>query len=371
MQQKQKHKKPCLYYILGIYFLIATICLLYYYREFYDKEEEEKKEKEINVFTPPYLKPCTSSVIYYNTRWFAGFGSHLNIQIALMEYAHKSGRSFFLVDDDWNYGRWFNYWSSSTYFSIPNSPSSTYFIYFNPNQLHQCALPNKDEIVELEKGLNLNEVPHFKTAVNWGIFDSYGMVVNPSWDDTLEKHEESFKLRSEIIKSLWKLHPDIQTRINNIRNELQLYNYIAIHIRRGDKISELASGEYTPLTSFYNSIEINKQQLNTSKIFVMSDDISIMKNLTEDRPDWEFVSVDGTFNNNVSFNQGIFNDQNMFDRQEDGISLVIQIELMRLADHVICTHSSNICRVISILRGWEDAYTNKHLESLDINWYPG
>ncbi|OQV23081.1 hypothetical protein BV898_03127 [Hypsibius exemplaris] len=47
--------------------------------------------------------------------------------------------------------------------------------------------------------------------------------------------------------------------------------------------------------------------------------------------------------------------------------LVISITLLSMAEHVICTFSSNVCRLAALLRG---DYSDKSMHSLDEKWHP-
>lgn len=341
----------------------------------YDTEFSWMNDFEIDTSLVPHIEQCKKSVVFYSANW-AGIGSLMNTQLNVMLWAHYNNRSFFLIDDGWNYGRWFNYWTSSSYAKVN---SSMYYLYYDQFHQHQCAPPNHS--VPLEKGMNAEDYPHVSVKIDWSllgdIFNS-NSVHEDKKKDGIYRYEELFKLKSEIVNSFWQLQPQLQAHANDRMSQLQLKNYIAIHIRRGDKIIELPDGHYTPITKFYDEIDKifnatdNHLLPNNTKILVLSDDYSIMKNLTSDR-DWNFVTVypeNSPFNTNVSYTQAMFNGFPEVVRQAHGLSFVTQMEFMRLADYVICTYSSNVCRLIAILRGWDNVVIKKRLVSLDMEWYP-
>jgi hypothetical protein len=337
----------------------------------------------IDTSLNPHLVQCERSILFYSANW-AGIGSLLNTQLSVMVWAHATNRSFFLIDDGWNYGRWFNYWTSNSYAKVN---SSMYYLYYDEQHQHECAPPDylheKTLATINENKLNMSDHPHFSTGVNWGtlnpIFRSNTLNYEDINNKGIHRYEKIFKLRSKIANSFWKLQPQLLTHVDRLSSLLQLDNYIAIHIRRGDKIIELPKGEYTALSVFYREIDrIFKSSNNTltpknSKILVLSDDYSIMKNITSAKKEWQFVTAypeDSPFSTNTSFTQAMFNGWPDKVRQAHGMAFVAQMELMRRANYVICTHSSNVCRLAAVLRGWQDVVIDNKLVSLDGEWYP-
>ncbi|CAO3639914.1 unnamed protein product [Cunninghamella blakesleeana] len=341
----------------------------------YSPEFSWMEDFEVNTSLTPHMEPCEKSVVFSSANW-AGIGSLLNTQLSVMLWAHYNNRSFFLIDNGWNYGRWFNYWSSNTYATVN---SSMYYLYYDEQHHHQCTAPK--HVVQLEKGMNADNYTDVGVRIEWNLLGDI-FKFNAGYEDQTKegiyRYESLFKLKSNIANSFWKLQPQLQAHANGRKAELQLKNYIAIHIRRGDKIIELPDGKFTPITKFYDEIENifnakdNKLTAKNTKILVLSDDYSIMKNLTTAR-DWDFVTTypeSSPFNTNVSYTQAMFNGFPEPVRQAHGLAFVTQMELMRLADYVICTHTSNVCRLISLLRGWDDMVVQKKLISLDIEWHP-
>ncbi|WP_051931119.1 hypothetical protein [Gillisia sp. Hel_I_29] len=89
-----------------------------------------------------------------------------------------------------------------------------------------------------------------------------------------------------IIKMIWQYDPQSKKIIDDHINSLNIpQNYIAIHIRSGDKLIE---------TDLYNIQLYMKKAIAISDVknaFILTDNYSIIEQLLENYPDWKFYTL--------------------------------------------------------------------------------
>lgn len=105
-------------------------------------------------------------------------------------------------------------------------------------------------------------------------------------------------------------------------------------------------------------------------IFVASDVRNIVDGLKLLRPTWRFVQLSHLMPNMTELTNG--HDQHIFNRLpieykiEATKILMAEIELLSRAHSVVCTFSSNICRLVQILRSQKP----ETVRSIDEIWTP-
>lgn len=393
-------------YVLIVVFLSISLIFLYYQNIYKTIENDSKiknKTNDIILYANddrkqneekyPWLidlnfditlisnyKQCERITIFKLENW-AGIGHIINTQLSVMTWSYFTNRSFFINDDNWNYGKWFNYFSSEGFINTNNE--NIYQLLYRDDK---CEIKNIDKIPNLNDMYRNNSVDiNVPKIIVQDWWDPLSIIFNynkqhENYNKTgIWKYEKIFKLRSKFLNEFWILKPQLRNIVNKKINSLN-DNYISIHIRRGDKIKELKDNEYTHLSKFYDSIQkifddkkfpyINAK--NTS-ILVVSDNINIIYELKIDKPNWNFVttwSLNSSLYIKNEFEQGLINDVPPVIRQAYGIGFMVELELMKLSKFVICTYSSNIGRLIAQLRGWDDTVINKKIINLDSDWYP-
>ncbi|MCF8413145.1 MAG: hypothetical protein K9G44_06985 [Melioribacteraceae bacterium] len=90
----------------------------------------------------------------------------------------------------------------------------------------------------------------------------------------------------KIVEMIYNFNSPTKRKINSIIDQLNLpKNYASVHIRRGDKKSEV---EFLQ-TSVY--IDKLKQETDLKSIFVLTDDYAVFKKLKSDHPEFIYYSL--------------------------------------------------------------------------------
>ena len=108
------------------------------------------------------------------------------------------------------------------------------------------------------------------------------------------KDLEGHLLKKYMMRRMWRLRPEVRNytctqldRVHGLNEE-----YLSFSIRRGDK-KAVEGREYTPLEMYIEAAEkaIPKHfGGNVPKIFVATDDCTVMPDMRKLRPEWTFVS---------------------------------------------------------------------------------
>lgn len=102
------------------------------------------------------------------------------------------------------------------------------------------------------------------------------------------------------------------------------------------------------------------------RVFVASDDANTIYELRQLRPEWNFVRL---YPKTVQLHG---HDQESFDKLPQHVQielthiLISELEILSRVKYVVCTFSSNVCRLAQVLR---KQHPNTVL-SLDTNWDP-
>ena len=153
------------------------------------------------------------------------------------------------------------------------------------------------------------------------------------------------------------------------------HRFLGLHIRRGDKIVELEMEDipmenYTSvLISLCENLNIGTGSKNFTKVFVMHDDpvaYEQVKDILGQRltlvelPD---LLTESDFGHLQSFISGDERGDEATAWQRHTRELILSMTLMAMADQVVCTFSSNLCKLMALLKGNLDVF-----HSLDQEW---
>lgn len=166
-----------------------------------------------------------------------------------------------------------------------------------------------------------------------------------------------------IANSLWKTNSQTSKALAKIlkRTRLEPRNYIAVHIRRGDKRREVA---LPPLKKYARAVRIMAHA--NEPIFIATDDGSVLYEMRKRLPDRTIVMLPSAAKRTGHL-QAEQNRVWMKRRYDDVVDLIAEIELLRRARIFIGTFSSNLGRLVYVLRN-----TDEHDSvSLDDRWAPG
>eukprot|EP01129_Flabellula_baltica_P001832 TRINITY_DN1173_c0_g1_i1.p1 TRINITY_DN1173_c0_g1~~TRINITY_DN1173_c0_g1_i1.p1 ORF type:complete len:348 (-),score=54.24 TRINITY_DN1173_c0_g1_i1:68-1063(-) len=305
------------------------------------------------IFSPsqiqyhPTYQTCSEFGFVFYFYHDVGFGSEMNNMFNAALYAQMLNRTFYLNSDVWNYGNW------SDFFERPHG---CYYDYEGRQHDSVMMKGNADDFDGVQKDLYIKRDPiiHFTVLTN-GI----GYIANMLEDSV-------FKEKGKVAKSLWRLNRLTQAyvdayveRVMPSEEERGDSVLIGMHIRRGDKVEETdlqGVGQY-----YKKAKEISGDK--SFQLYIASDDISSvirdMRRLDKLVP----VYIDEDSMNHKGHKQSEFNRLSKEQRIEETKEFIATLESLLMCDIIICTFSSNICRLLAILSPTENVY------SIDTDWY--
>lgn len=138
-------------------------------------------------------------------------------------------------------------------------------------------------------------------------------------------------------------------------------DFVGLHVRRGDKIKEVM---LPPLKKYANAVTLMAS--NQTTVFIATDDGSVLsplQNMLSPRP---VVFMPAAMRRQGHI-QGNMNRLFLKTNYERVIVLLAEIEMLRKATVFVSTFSSNLARLVHVLR-WQDVNNSV---SLDDRWEPG
>ena len=279
--------------------------------------------------------PGTNGTFLYIIWGRAGFGSELNQLLLAFAYSVASKRQFLIDSRLWNYGNLSDYFRLAP-IGFESSMNYTFLV---------------------ENNRQNDRIQHLQTTRT-------GAQASRFWRAT--GHVQNIESKRPAAHYFWATMSDEtqsfveQCRLGN------LSNYIGVHVRRGDKL--VSEARAVPLLNYINRIEKIVQKNQSQNIFVASDDPSTIDDFRKLKPQWTFSSVSLTDQKRTGSNghrQGEFNRLDRESKRFQTRLLICQLQMLIDANYVFCTMSSNICRLIQILRHQPPST----MISLDRSWY--
>jgi hypothetical protein len=97
---------------------------------------------------------------------------------------------------------------------------------------------------------------------------------------------------------------------------------------------------------------------------VASDTPNVISELQQLRPRWDFIRLDQKLLQSRGHQQMSFNQLPVHLKTESARIFIAEIEILSRVKHVVCTFSSNVCRLVQTLRKQNPAT----IRSLDVEW---
>ncbi|GFR88564.1 alpha-(1,6)-fucosyltransferase [Elysia marginata] len=171
----------------------------------------------------------------------------------------------------------------------------------------------------------------------------------------------------QVVRYLMRLRPEIEQDVQDAGKKMGFRNVIVgIHIRRTDKINLEAAfhslEEYmTHVEDFYNQMERKKPGI-TRRVYLASDDSSVLEEAKMKYENYVFIS-----DNSISRSAGLNT------RYSDGSlrGVIIDIHYLSRCDFLVCTFSSQVCRVAYELMQTLHGDASGRFHSLDDIFYYG
>ncbi|XP_055333126.1 alpha-(1,6)-fucosyltransferase-like [Paramacrobiotus metropolitanus] len=288
-----------------------------------------------------------------------GFGCQMHHVVGCLIAAIALNRTLILYSSPWNYSK--KGWGA----------------YFEPVTNCTKSPEWKD-----------NQIPVFTNVQSSHSFDivKYPLVLSPDalpdWlpfgypkylaaDIPLFHGDPGLWWIAQNLKYLWRLRQNVSDILSNQGILMRLQRpYVGIHIRRTDKI--LTETKAFAIFQYMEKVEayFNRKNFNTEnatgqrrRIFVATDDLSVIREIrAKYNYSYEIYGSDNAF----------LSKQNGMDPDDTPLmSIISDISFLAHSDHLVCTLSSNVCRMAyALMQVKEDK--SGDFDSLDDQyWLPG
>jgi len=375
------------------------------YQEIMPSHRNAAKILYKRLFNPK--SPACSNTLLFRDFKSNGFGAQM-LRVLNAYILSKALRTVFIIESTTlvNYGCG-HHRGWNCYFSMPNqdcelSNGSLFSIPSNWTlskdvQVYYDGLKSVEESAYSLKSVSCALLKQFPRTEHFGRADSawcgvigddlseelaHLVVSNggEGWYNSSEKVEmkEKLILLRKWMNELWKPREKIDFVIQKEMNRLKIPTYsgskvIGVHVRRGDKRKEI---DFIPIHDYISAVKrfVDEFQRDNStesiQIYVASDEFEAV---TEFISAWQRISDVSVTSAAVTdriggHNQEKSNKEHKFDRSIHTLELLLDISILRKSDIFICTLSSNLARMIHVLRNDKDPETTI---SLDVAWRPG
>ena len=276
-----------------------------------------------------------------------GFGSEINVMLLAILYCLDKGYNFLLYSRSSN----LSYKHGWRDYFLPFCHEVDHFA------LRRALIFNKRtlfvrSILAVQRACLLLAIPgpFFLTQDKWGEiwnsnFQGKRFFMGPDFDI------DSYTACRTILLAIWRLNSTIQYAVTRIESEGIAGNapYCTIHIRRGDKVSEAA---HVPIHKYMEKVrEVNP---GIVKVFVMTDDFHVIQDLAKEYPSVQFSTL--CAQDRTGHIQQYFNRASKTYRRAEICRLLAELEIARKGDFFVGTSSSNIGRLVCLLRGNETTH---------------
>nr|XP_039262168.1 alpha-(1,6)-fucosyltransferase-like isoform X2 [Styela clava] len=206
----------------------------------------------------------------------------------------------------------------------------------------------------------------------FGLLDPVDFVVRggpalaPGWtatsipceiaNDLVENHGHPYVWWiSQFVGYAMRMQSEHKKKIQNKLEETGFKHPIAgIHIRRGDKLELEASKHEVEEYMFFVEVWFDEQNIKQRRVYVATDDNSVLGELKNKYPKYEFIATPTDTNQEgVGGLEGILTD----------------VHILSQCDFVACTGTSNICRLVYELLTFHHNDAPFRWQSVDCLYY--
>ncbi|XP_052106129.1 alpha-(1,6)-fucosyltransferase-like [Mytilus californianus] len=171
----------------------------------------------------------------------------------------------------------------------------------------------------------------------------------------------------QIVKYLTRPQPHLQKDIASVNQRLKFSGpIVGVHVRRTDKVGTEAAfhgiDEYMKHVEEYFDLLETRQTVEKRKIFLASDDPSVATEARQKYPHYEII-------NDPDITQSAGLNKRYTDESLRGI--ILDIHFLSLCDYLVCTFSSQVCRVAYEMMQTMYGDASPKFKSLDDIFYFG
>ncbi|KAK3094131.1 hypothetical protein FSP39_024491 [Pinctada imbricata] len=171
----------------------------------------------------------------------------------------------------------------------------------------------------------------------------------------------------QFVQYLTRPQPHLQKDLDRAQKKLGFSNpCVGVHVRRTDKLAAEAAyhsvDEYMRyVAEYFDKLEMI-QEVPERKVFLASDDPSVLPEAKKNYPDYTFIS-----DPSVTLSAGL--NKRYTDESLRGV--ILDIHFLSLCDYLVCTFSSQVCRVAYEKMQTMHGDPSANFKSLDDIYYFG
>ncbi|KAL5009035.1 hypothetical protein ScPMuIL_014616 [Solemya velum] len=171
----------------------------------------------------------------------------------------------------------------------------------------------------------------------------------------------------QFVKYLTRPQPHLKDDIERVKQKLDFGNpIVGCHVRRTDKLAAEASyhsiDEYMiHIEEYYNQLEM-REPVEKRRVYLASDDPTVLPDARQKYPQYTFIS-------DVEISKSASVGSRYTDASLRGV--IIDIHFLSLSDYLVCTFSSQVCRVAYELMQTMHGDASQFFYSLDDIYYYG
>ncbi|XP_061164146.1 alpha-(1,6)-fucosyltransferase-like [Saccostrea echinata] len=171
----------------------------------------------------------------------------------------------------------------------------------------------------------------------------------------------------QFVKYLTRPQPHLKQELERAKQKLNFVGpIVGVHIRRTDKLAAEASfhsvAEYmTYVEDYFSKLEQRIPGVQR-KVFLASDDPTALPEAKKNYPDYTFISDPA-----ATLSAGL--NRRYSDESLRGV--ILDIHFLSLCDHLVCTFSSQVCRVAYEMMQTMHGDATSNFKSLDDIYYFG
>ncbi|KAM9433855.1 alpha-(1,6)-fucosyltransferase-like [Salvelinus alpinus] len=172
---------------------------------------------------------------------------------------------------------------------------------------------------------------------------------------------------SQFVKYLIRPQAWLEKEIQDTTAKLGFrHPIIGVHVRRTDKVGTEAA--FHPIEEYMVHVEDHFQHLarrmlvDKKRVYLATDDPSLLQEAKAKYPDYEFIS-----DNSISWSAGLHNRYT-----ENSLrGVILDIHFLSQTNFLVCTFSSQVCRVAYEIMQTLHPDASSHFHSLDDIYYFG
>ena len=185
-----------------------------------------------------------------------------------------------------------------------------------------------------------------RPRADYFMFDKLGEI-NSLRPSVFDENQSYFSARQDLMRILWAYNPATKVAVRSLVQKLNLpHNYLAICIRRGDKISEYP---YVEIEPYVEKIYALNDESRT--IFIATDDYRVIPKLAEMLRGYKLVSL--TERESCGYNNAQFICLPADERRRRTIILLATMEILRDSWYFFGANITNVSHIANSFRGGE------------------